>query len=397
MVHDRIRCLLEDAFLSSFLTHTAGVLGDSIGAPMHIFNSTIPMEEVREIYRFRQQLLSNSQSWPRPYTSGTDIQDAFAKEEVRDYLRASSVEIPADLFAWIRSGKRVWFVEQNELNECSDSPLGLSELDRLLPSSSTMIWLEEPVSTEYKGKVVTCNLVLYTKVGNDWFVRLFCNPQQSVSKPLVSIAEQKKLATWVLAKPTRQTKPMCVAGKNMYLPANKAKALMAVQQHSNSLVEYYEPGGMAGSLLGVVRLSTPELMMSAHLNDLVIQVVGRTAVWCKSFEQNHERTFVQQSSPIGQEKVGKEGKKMPRVQTVFAPEEVFLIRHTRQLSSSNRTGTYNQGTDRVVSIEHTRSSHWRTLYRGTDRERKIWVNEAHIVPKEVSLNIPRGVLLKPCR
>jgi hypothetical protein len=257
-----------------------------------------------------------------------------------------------------------------------------------------MIWLDEPASTEYKGKVVTCNLVLFTKVGDDWFVRLFCNPQQSVHEPLVSIAEQKKLAAWVLAKPSGQTKQMKVAGENMFLPVNKAKAFMAVQRHSNNLVEYYEPGGMAGSLLGVVRLSTPELMMSAHLNGLVTQVVGRTMNWLKNLEQNHERKLVQQTSLGGNARDGKEGKKMPRVQAVFSPEEVFLIRHTRQLSPSNRSSTGNQGTGRVVSIEHTRSGHWRTLYHGTDRERRTWVNEAHVVPKEVSPGLPKGVLLK---
>ena len=396
MVHDRIRILLEDAFLSSLLVHSAGVLGESVGAPMKLLDATIPMGVVKRIYRFRQELLGADQEWIRPYTSATDIHNAYVKEDFRDYSRASALEIPADMFSWVRSGKRVWFVESGTNETGNSSAPDIFALDCCLPSSSTMVWLDEPVTTTYNNKRVSCNLALYTKVGEDWHVRFFCNPQEDLGRPMVPIGHQQQLASWVLAKSSNKTKGLLLGGKRMDVPMNKANAFKAIDLTSKKLVELYEPGGMAGSLLGVVRLSTPELMLTAHMSDLTTKVIERTIAWAKNLGQQREKVPVSSDTDADGVTDRRKAKQLPKMQTVFAPEEVFLIRHTRQISSaSSGSSGSGHGTGRMVTVEHTRRGHWRTLNRGTDRERQVWVNQAHVIPKEGPTELPKGVLIKP--
>lgn len=394
MITRKITLLLEDAFASSFLVHSSAILGERMSEPLVFAEYPVKAAAVIKLFNFRASLLEKKTGkWLSALDGFGGFSKFFTDLDLESYLRASELNMPSELFEWYKAGKRVWYTDVSVEESGDQHGPDIVRLCRKLPSEPTMIWFENPVSARVSSeKVVSCNLVLYTKIGNDLLLRFFINPVETTQGALMSLKDQSDTSRLIL-KPGKKKVWIDTANhRRVQITRNELRAWQKLSDCDKALSRYYLPNGMAGAMVALIKSDPAHIMISASAQKLVTQVIGATLRWCEEREKYQQVTLSEgDSKDIG---VGS-SIRLPRQQQVFAPEEVFTIRRTSYESASARGSRshHRKGTGRVVTVEHTRSEHERTLYRGTTKERKILVKEAHVVPRAQ----PPGVLIKSPR
>lgn len=379
----QITQLLSDAYMSSLMMHSSVLYGFDFGMPFKIGGIQAAKRPSELMLRFRQHLIDNSEEFP------PSLPHPFVMCPDPDLTNQGlTLTLAKSIHDWCRAGKRIWQVPGEESIDFDPA---------FLPAFTepyTMLWFDEPaMGNGPNGLPVTCNLVLVEHREDYLLLRLFCNPIPNRQRPLFSYQEELGLIELLKKRGQGNVTLKTVQGKSIPVTQNREKASRFIGDSMKRTISY--PCGHPGVIVASLEKEKATWLLIQHAYQSVRNAaMGKVFAWAKArldsrlepVSINHEPT---KGRPIS--------KTLPQVLRIFAPEQVFEIKRREvRTASTVKAGTYNTGTGRMVTVEHTRDAHTRTLYRGTPKERKIEVSEAKVVPK-IQPGVAPGTLVVPRR